>query len=275
MNQSSPAQSGKVIPSGSRLECFCPHCASSLVEGEHLRLEMLNGRGERGTLLLSPFLNVFDSSSTLQEGKGEEAQDLFCPHCRASLKDMARRCEACGSAAARFHAEIDDERIDFFICLRKDCHWHGISEKARSRLILEAEGFHDPVNSRQLIRSGTRLHCACPHCQQEISKGDDLTVAIRTVGGHDGVLTLSPHLNNFRAECSIETESREELATMSCPLCGHELISDERHCELCGARAARFEVRTSRGNVSFYICLRRQCHWHGLDDEARARLELE
>ena len=105
MNQSSPAQSGKVIPSGSRLECFCPHCASSLVEGEHLRLEMLNGRGERGTLLLSPFLNVFDSSSTLQEGKGEEAQDLFCPHCRASLKDMARRCEACGSAAARFHAE--------------------------------------------------------------------------------------------------------------------------------------------------------------------------
>lgn len=275
MNESAQEQAGKVIPSGSRLECYCPHCSHSLVDGDKLLLELQNRTGESGALHLSPFLNVFDSTSTLAEQEGEEAKDLCCPHCHGSLKDTARRCEQCGSNAARFHVAIDDERIDFFICMRKNCHWHGISEKARSRLILESAGFHDPVDVKQLIRSGTRLHCACPNCQGELTRGDDLVLAIKDSGGNTGTLTLSPLLNNFRAECTLPMGVREELADMMCPKCNGSIMSEEHHCELCGARAGRFLVRTSRGDVAFFICARRQCHWHGLDDAARNRLELE
>lgn len=275
MAESTQKQGGKVIRSGSRIDCFCPHCSQSLVDNEHLRLRVQNLRGDRGELSLSPYLNVFESSSTLEAADGEEAADVACPNCDRTLKEAQRTCEVCGSRAARFRVRIEAYETDFFICLRKSCHWHGITEADRSRLILEAEGFHQPDGARELIRSGTRLRCACPHCSAELANDDDIVVQVKDKAGQQGTLTLASSLNVFNTRCTLPMQPREELGDMLCPHCKTSLLEPEARCVLCGARAARFLVKTSRGHVSFYICVRRQCHWHGLDDESRRALELE
>jgi ssDNA-binding Zn-finger/Zn-ribbon topoisomerase 1 len=275
MTERTQDESGRVIASGSRIDCFCPHCSQSLVAGEHLRLRVQNARGEHGELSLSPYLNVFESSSTLEAADGEEAADVACPNCERTLRHEKRLCEVCGSGAAMFRVSVANHSTDFFICLRKSCHWHGISEADRSRLILEAEGFHQPDGDRQLIQSGTRLRCACPHCRELLGDGTDMVVEVKDQAGHEGTLTLSPYLNVFNTRCTLVMQPREELGEMACPRCKHTLLESDARCALCGAGAARFLVQTSRGDVSFFICARRQCHWHGLDDEARRNLQLE
>lgn len=275
MSDSSQKQGSKVIRSGARIDCFCPHCSESLVEGERLRLTVQNAKGEKGELTLSPYLNVFESSNTLETAAGEVIADACCPHCARSLRLQDRACEVCGSHAARFQVRIESHTTDFYICLRNNCHWHGISEADRSRLILEAEGFHQPDGAKELIQSGAKLQCACPHCSAELVKGDELLVDVQDKAGNAGVLSLSPYLNVFNTRCTLTLPPREELGGMSCPHCKQALIVDQAQCVLCGAKAARFQVKTSRGDVSFFICVRRQCHWHGLDDEARNKIELE
>jgi ssDNA-binding Zn-finger/Zn-ribbon topoisomerase 1 len=245
------------------------------VEGDLLCLKVQNAKGERGLLSLSPYLNVFEISSTVETAEGEEMADVACPQCERTLKLQDGTCEACGSRAARFQVRIEAHTTTFYICLRKSCHWHGISEADRSRLILEAEGFHQPDGERELIQSGTKLQCVCPHCQQELTKGEEMIVDVSDQAGNQGTLSLSPFLNVFKTRCTLKMQPREELAAMNCPSCKKSLMVDDAQCVLCGASAARFQVKTARGDVSFFICVRRQCHWHGLDDEARGKLELE
>jgi hypothetical protein len=264
-----------VLRTGTALECFCPSCGETLVEGEHLKLNVERASGERGLLRLSPFLNVFECSSTIGLPEGEEVADLVCPRCGRTLKVPHRACGDCGSGAARLHVRVESERVDFFICMRKSCHWHGISEAVRSRLILETAGFRDPINETELIQTGTRLQCHCPHCKGSLVSGEDIVVAIEDTHGNGGTLQLSPYLNVFRAECSLPLARGEEVAEMKCRACNASLMSATRRCQLCGARSARFRVKTAYHDVDFHICARRMCHWHGLDDESRRRVRLD
>jgi hypothetical protein len=245
-----------------------------MLVGEHLKFDVRRPGGETGVLQLSPFFNVFESTSTIGLPEGEEVEDLLCPHCGHSLKEQGRACDGCGSHAARLLASADEENVDFFICLRKSCHWHGITEETRSRLILEVAGFRDPDNERELIHSGSKLHCHCPLCSASLVEDDNLVVRVRDGAGQVGTLKLSPHLNVFRAECTLSMPRGAEAADLFCPHCEQSMILGNKRCELCGARAAKFTVKTRVCDVSFYICVRRQCHWHGLDDADRRRIVL-
>lgn len=265
----------KVLKSGTPLKCFCPHCRSSLIEEEEIVLEVERPGGERGRLRLSPLLNVFDSSSSIALPEGEEVSGLFCPRCRVSLKEDDKKCEECGSHIGRIWIRVDTENIDFYICLRKNCYWHGISAAARDKLMLDITGFKPPEDHLEMLRTGTKLQCFCPNCGDNMVQGEDLRVRVADRSGKTGELKLSPYLNVFRSESSLFLPPGEEVQDMICPRCNRSLWADREHCGLCGSRVAKFRVRASVLDVDFYVCMRKECHWHGLSEEARRRIILD
>jgi hypothetical protein len=124
---------------GTLLHCFCPHCQASLHDGESLRLLVQRADGTRGRLNLSPFLNDFASFSSIELPDGEEVFGLFCPACGHSLRED-RPCAECGAHVARIQVRVEPDAFDFFICLRKSCFWHGVSDDARLRMMQDITG---------------------------------------------------------------------------------------------------------------------------------------
>jgi len=116
----------EIIESGSFLNTYCPHCHKTLIEDDMLKLKITNG--EEGILMLSPYLNVFSSKSTIFLPEDKAVKDLKCPHCDTSLLESQKSCESCNSPIARISVSARTKLIDFFICTKKGCKWHGLNE---------------------------------------------------------------------------------------------------------------------------------------------------
>lgn len=117
----------EIIESGTFLQAYCPYCQKSLIEDEMLKLKIING--EEGILMLSPYLNVFSSKSTIYLPEEKVVNDLKCPHCDASLIEQDKTCQKCNSPVARIKVSARTKLIDFYLCTKKGCKWHGLSEK--------------------------------------------------------------------------------------------------------------------------------------------------
>jgi len=264
-----------VFKTGSYLKCHCPHCGQSLISEDWILLDVVNQARERGVLRLSPYLNFFDSSSTIQLTEWQEVHDLSCPHCRHTLKEPDAQCASCHSRVARLQVRAGTDSFDLLFCLRKNCRWHGLSEEAKGTIILEASGFEEPKDHKEFIKSGTKLQLFCPLCKTGLVQGDDLVVHVRDRQGQLSVMKLSPYLNVFTSECSLFLPAGEEVTDMICPHCNRSLWLDNKHCEACGARAAKFLVKAFVLDVDFYVCMRLKCHWHGLGPKDRQRIILD
>lgn len=116
----------EIIETGTFLQAYCPYCKKSLIENDMLKLKITNG--ETGYLLLSPYLNVFTSKSTIFLPEDKTVKDLKCPHCDRSLIVNDKKCEICGSPVAKIAISARSKLIDFYICTKKGCKWHGLSE---------------------------------------------------------------------------------------------------------------------------------------------------
>ena len=125
----------EIIESGTFLHTYCPHCRKSLIEGDMLKLKIRNG--EEGVLILSPYLNVFSSKSTVFLPEDKVVGDLSCPHCSQSLILHDKSCQKCGSPVAMISVSARTKLIDFFICTKKGCKWHGLSENDLYEIRLE------------------------------------------------------------------------------------------------------------------------------------------
>lgn len=116
----------EVIETGAFLQAYCPHCKKSLIEDEMLKLKITNG--ESGFLMLSPYLNVFTSKSTIFLPEDKTVSDLSCFHCNESLIEKDESCKKCGSPAAKISVSARTKLLDFYICTKKGCKWHGLSK---------------------------------------------------------------------------------------------------------------------------------------------------
>ena len=115
----------EIIESGTFLNAYCPHCDKSLLEDDMLKLKIHNG--EEGFLMLSPYLNVFTSKSTIFLAEDKTVKDIRCCHCNQSLISEDKTCEKCGSEVAKIAIGARTKLIDFYICTKKGCRWHGLS----------------------------------------------------------------------------------------------------------------------------------------------------
>lgn len=125
----------EIIETGTFLHTYCPYCRKSLIEGDMLKLKIRNG--EEGFLILSPYLNVFSSKSTVFLPEDKIVEDLSCPHCDHTLILHDRTCEKCNSPVAKISVSARTKLIDFYICTRKGCKWHGLSENDLYEIRLE------------------------------------------------------------------------------------------------------------------------------------------
>lgn len=117
----------EIIESGSFLQAYCPHCKKTLIEDGQLKLKIKND--ETGYIMLSPYLNVFTTKSTIHLPEDKTVEDLQCFHCEKSLIKEEKKCEKCGSATAKIAVSARTKLLDFYICTKKGCKWHGLSEE--------------------------------------------------------------------------------------------------------------------------------------------------
>jgi len=127
----------EIIESGTYLHTYCPHCVKNLLDKGHIKLTVINDKEEDGFVYLSPYLNVFTSKSTVFLKEDQTVKDVRCFHCSTSLLDDKRSCEACGSPTARILVGARTKLIDFYLCSKKGCRWHGLDPEDLHDIELE------------------------------------------------------------------------------------------------------------------------------------------
>jgi Zn finger protein HypA/HybF involved in hydrogenase expression len=125
----------EIIESGTFLQTYCPRCRKSLQEGDMLKLKVR--AGDEGYLYLSPYLNVFTTKSTVFLPEDKVVDEISCPHCNLSLVRHDKTCEKCGSPVAKIFVSARIKLIDFYICTKKGCRWHGLSDNDLYEIRLE------------------------------------------------------------------------------------------------------------------------------------------
>lgn len=126
----------EIMKTGTFLQAYCPHCHKSLIEKGMIKLHIHRGE-ERGHLMLSPFLNVFTSKTTIRIPEDEFIGDLYCIHCHKPLMVEGGKCEECGSEIARLMVSASSRLVEFHICSKKGCRWHGLSKEDLNDIRLE------------------------------------------------------------------------------------------------------------------------------------------
>ena len=126
----------EIMKTGTFLHTYCPHCKKSLIENGSIKMHIHRGE-ERGHLLLSPYLNVFTSKTTIRIPEDEFIGDLYCIHCHKPLMVEGGKCGECGSEIAKLVVSASKRLVDFHICAKKGCRWHGLSKEDLNDIRLE------------------------------------------------------------------------------------------------------------------------------------------
>ena len=127
----------EIIATGTYLNSFCPHCKKSLIENNMLKFVVTKDDVEEGFLLLSPYFNVFSHKSTIRLPEKLTVKDIKCWHCNKSLMVKETKCLECGSETAKVLVAAMSKMIDFHICSKKGCTWHGLSDEDLQYIIFE------------------------------------------------------------------------------------------------------------------------------------------
>jgi glutamate synthase (NADPH) small chain len=176
----------KALLEGTELSTFCPHCHQALnvfdpaTKQVWVRLTVTEG-GQKGELLLSPKLDVFERQVNIELVEGRAVDDIGCPHCGQSLVEQ-RTCEECGAPAARLVIYAQGRLVDFSICTKEGCHWHGISRADQAKIkpkvqrqkkpeqdaLLRTRNFNEVSygldRELAMIEAGRCLECKKPAC---------------------------------------------------------------------------------------------------------------
>jgi uncharacterized protein (UPF0212 family) len=127
----------EIIKAGSFLSSYCPHCLRSLIEDRMIKLKVENINGEVGYLLLSPYLNVFSHKSTIRLPEHQTLKSIKCFHCDHELYVHDKKCPVCDAEVAKVMVTAMTKMIDFYICSKKGCTWHGLSKEDLQSIMLE------------------------------------------------------------------------------------------------------------------------------------------
>ncbi len=128
----------KSILAGTELSTFCPHCHQALNVFDPVTRQIwvrlnVSLDGQEGELLLSPRFDVFDRQADIDLPDGVVVDDLSCPHCGQSLVEQGA-CDECGSPPARLVIYAQSRLVEFSICTKTGCHWHGMSRADRAKI---------------------------------------------------------------------------------------------------------------------------------------------
>lgn len=122
-------ESKEIIGSGTHIQTYCPYCEKSLETDDQIKLIIINDKDETGYIMLSPYMNVFTSKSTIFLSEDKVVKDAMCPHCNKSLKVHDKKCGKCNSDVVKIKVSARTRLLDFYLCTKKGCRWHGLSDE--------------------------------------------------------------------------------------------------------------------------------------------------
>lgn len=178
-------QDVKYLKFRSYLSTYCPHCHNSFnkeLRGEKTLNFKATYKNQEVDLVLSPYLDVFEVSTSIPLEKGDLLDDLLCPTCKKSLISQEIKCGECGSAVGEVIISAFSKLMPFFICLKYGCEWHGLSKADERRIKLKIPRQNMPeqdqtlrVHNHQevpygytselaLLEAGRCLQCKVPGC---------------------------------------------------------------------------------------------------------------
>ncbi|MHC1706071.1 MAG: hypothetical protein AB9842_00980 [Bacteroidales bacterium] len=131
-----PDEKKEILQTGTFLHAYCPHCKRSLIENDMLKLRVMEGN-ETGILYMSPYLNVFTTKSTIFLPEDEVIDNIMCDHCGQSILEKEKTCEICHSPIGKIQVSARTRLVDFYLCTKKGCRWHGLSEEDMFDIKLE------------------------------------------------------------------------------------------------------------------------------------------
>jgi len=276
------------------LKIKCPSCCKSLMDHQNkldgypsIALEA-ECNGNRGWLRLSPVYGSYDIESEFEIPDSSIAR-IFCSQCHSELKS-ATPCDFCQAPMVPLMLE---EGGKIFTCSRRGCKKHflefedinkalatfydnyalGGSEQTTRLSVKKCAA--EELDAKEIINNGSFLQSYCPQCKHTLIGNGSLTFKVIANDGKEGLLLLSPYLNVFTNRSTIDIPHGEQVKDLQCPHCGQSLIEKDRKCGECGSRTAKTTVGAMHKLISFYICLRKGCTWHGLSDEDTKLILLE
>jgi hypothetical protein len=130
-------------------------------------------------------------------------------------------------------------------------------------------------NERIQLKAGTYLRTFCPHCEEELTRENELCLEVINADGKTGIIKLSPYLDAYEHKTDIKLPEGSEVKDLRCPRCHHSFKDEERRCPVDDAHADWLLVGICHTRVPFYFCMRVGCHWHEItpDDESQIILD--
>lgn len=276
------------------MQIKCPACQKSLMDRRH----KLDGqpsvaltvklKTKKGWMRLSSLYGSYALESEIELPEGAVTR-IFCPKCEAELTSTVH-CDKCRAPMTPL---LLREGGKVLVCARKGCKKHFLEfEDAGEALAKFYDSYSmdnaevpdrkpappaadEAASEKEIIASGSYLQSYCPHCQHSMNSGGSLLMKVVGQDGREGELHLSPYLNVFTNRSTIEIPHGEEVRDLSCTHCGHSLLEAKNKCGRCGSRTARITLSAMHKLVSFFICMRKGCTWHGLSDKDTELIMLE
>jgi ssDNA-binding Zn-finger/Zn-ribbon topoisomerase 1 len=277
------------------LRIKCPLCQKSLMDGQHridgsssVALEVSAG-DHRGWIKLSPVYGSYSFDSQFPIAMNTVAR-FFCPRCREELRSTV----VCSSCLAPMVPLLLEEGGRVFICSRRGCPKHFLEfEEADDALTRFYEAYNlggelprarrksikgtspSENDPKEVIATGSFLQSYCPQCNHSLINKSSIAFTVVGQDGRKGDLLLSPFLNVFTNRSTVEIPHGEEVKDLLCPHCSQSLMVNPLRCERCGSRIAKITVGAMHKLITFYICLKKGCTWHGLSDGDTKLIMLE
>jgi len=278
------------------LHLNCPSCNKSLMDNnKHVDNEpsinlIIQHEGKKGLIWLSSVYGSYNYVSEVEIRKDQLA-DFYCPHCNSQLTSKLP-CKICDAPMVDFNLDMGG-RVS--ICTRSGCKNHAIEFEdlglALKKLYQEF-GFPGKSNPRhpdvhpnqkpidkiisekaEILETGAMLNAYCPHCHKSLIENEMLR--LRIISEAEGDLFLSPYLNVFTSKSTIFLPEDRVVNDLKCFHCHHSLIAEEKNCEKCGSPAARISITARTKFIDFYICTKKGCRWHGLNEDDLFEIRLE
>lgn len=274
----------------------CPECGKSLMDQKKLIDNepsinlIISNENEKGMIWLSSIYGSYNYSSEV-ETPNEELVHFHCPHCHVELSSKTH-CNICDAPMVDFHLDMGG-RVS--ICSRSGCKNHAIAFEDLSlalKKLYQEYGFRGreypknldlrtpstkaPVEideESEIIETGTFLQAYCPQCRKSLIENGMLKLKISN--GEEGDLLLSPYLNVFTTKSTVFLPEDKTVKDLKCPKCKNSLIVHEKECGKCGSPAARILISARTKFIDFYLCTKKGCRWHGLNEEDLYEIKLE
>lgn len=188
------------------LNAYCPYCHQSFnVEKKEIKQLNFNAvyKGQKITISLSPYLDVFEIETSVPINEGEILDDLICPHCNKSLINRDMVCGECGNTVAQVIISALSRLIPFFICMKRGCEWHGLTKADERRIKLKIPRQEMPEQDKTMrihnhqevpygysselasLEAGRCLQCKTPGCVEGCPVNVDIPSFIKLMREDD------------------------------------------------------------------------------------------